>query len=172
MQDFILNFIDTVAQKAELPQNRLMSKSASDNLTLLQPRLEYEFLPEKIKRSGRKLAIWRDKDTQTTKKELYTVSQDIKMTLFSENKDFRTAFCRNFLINMPKNNNDAFGNYIKISANNFEMLDPPVKRVGEIVIAITKSYDAILTLNFTYRITTEHSENLIKTIDIKTPIIK
>lgn len=170
MQEFIVETLKNAAVRCGLPENSFMSKSLKDNITLTRPRIEYSFLQNAVKRSGRLLGIEKANGLRVSKRELYTVSLTIKLKLFSDTALFRTAFTRDFFYYLPKGINDSDGNYIKFQYQNYEFEDEGDRRIGESVIEVNKTFTAVYSLSATYRITETTAENYIKDVIIN-PII-
>lgn len=169
MHDLAFNIITQAASAAGLPAGRVMMLSAGDNLTLPRPRVELEFLPESYTRTGRKLAISRAGDVQTTKKELYEVRLDLTANAYAADEAWLAAFCLAFVAAFPRGVNDTRGNWVKIRVEQATFTTPPAKRVGEKEIKVFTKVNTLFALCFIWRVTKEEQEQLIKTIEIKAP---
>lgn len=171
MQDFIINTLKNVAIQSGLSEKAFIPKTIRDNITLIKPRIEYSFLANDVKRSGRLLAIDRIHDMRTSKRELYLILQKIQLKLFSDKELFRTSFTNNFFLYLPKGINDTNGNFIKFKYETFEFENEGEKRIGDSVIKVNEPYIATYNLLVTYRVTQTITENYIKDVTIN-PIIK
>lgn len=173
MQEFIIQILKEAAIKSGCPENAFISKSLRDNFTIKKPRIEYSFLQNNIKRTGRLLAIQKIDNKRTLlKRELYTVAQNIQLKLFSDNEAFRADFTNNFFFYLPKGLNDTNGNYVKFQYQSYEFNDEGEKRVGEKEIKVLKTYTAVYNLLVTYRVTQTTAENYIQNINLLTPEIR
>ena len=82
IQAFGLEAIRQAAVAAGLPAERVIPVPLSDNISIPRPRIEYQVLPARYRRTGRRLGIIRggkDNPVQTTKWELYEVDLDIQV---------------------------------------------------------------------------------------------
>ena len=99
IQAFGLEAIRQAAAAAGLPAERVIPAPLSDNITLPRPRIEYQVLPARYRRTGRRLGIIRggkDNPVQTTKWELYEVDLDIQVNVLAPDtkKDDAAAMYR------------------------------------------------------------------------------
>ncbi len=172
MQNFIIKILKDAAVKSGLNENAFMSKSTRDNITIVKPRVEYSFLQNSIKRTGRLLAIQKVDNKRETKKELYTIAQNIRLKLFSDEEQFRADFTNNFFFFLPKGVNDHNGNYLKFQYQSYQFDDEGDNRIGENVIKVLKTYTAEYNLLATYRITETKKEDYIHSITFNNPQIK
>lgn len=172
MQNFIIKILKDAAVKSGLNENAFMSKSMRDNITIIKPRVEYSFLQNSIKRTGRLLAIQKVGNKRETKKELYTVAQNVRLKLFSDDEQFRADFTSNFFFYLPKGVNDHNGNYVKFQYQSYQFDDEGDNRIGENVIKVLKTYTAEYNLLATYRVTQITAENYIQNINLLTPEIR
>lgn len=164
MNEFIANVLENVVKDCGI--GKFMPKSLKDNITIVKPRVEYEFLTHTIKRTGRKLAIRKIEETRHTKKELYTVDLQIRLFFFGDSKESRSSFIHDFFYHLPKGINDNAGNYIKFAYQNHVVNDEGDKRIGDSVIEVLKSFNASFDLLATYRITEEYAENFVTNVTI------
>lgn len=174
MNTFIIKTITDAATIAGLTPTQIMETSEADGLTLPRPRLEYRFLPEVLTRSGKKLAIKRENGKQTTKRELYTVKQDVLVNIFAkvENAESWLAqFCPAFVAALPRGGNDAAGNWVVVRAHKATQSRPPVKRVGTTEIRVMERFSTLYQLQFTGRITADETESVILDVTINAPKI-
>lgn len=172
MQEFIIAVLKDAAIKSGCPENAFLSKSIRDNITIVKPRIEYSFLQNNIKRTGRLLAIQHINNKRETKRELYTVSQNVQLKLFSKDEQFRADFTNNFFFHLPKGLNDTNGNYVKFQYKSYEFNDEGENRIGENEIKVLKTYTATYNLLVTFRVTEITTENYIQNINLLTPTIK
>lgn len=174
MNAFIIKTLTETAVAAGLLPNAIMEISAADGLTLPRPRLEYKFLPEILTRSGKKLSITREDNTQTTKREAYMVKQDVLVNIFAPVEDAEqqlVVFCRAFVAILPRGGNDAAGNWVSVRVNKATQSRPPVKRVGTSEIRVMERLSTLYQLQFTGRITTDETVSLIPDVTINPPKI-
>lgn len=171
MRELSTAIITAAAQKAGLPDGRVMSLSDGDNLTLPRPRVELEFLPATYRRTGRKLAVTRSDGIQTMKKELYEVILDVTANVLADNSPWLAAFELDFVAAFPNGVNDSRGNWVKIRVDKATFTTPPAKRVGEKEIKIFTKVNTLFVLRFTWRITEEETARLMQTININDPKI-
>lgn len=180
IQAFALAAICQAAEQAGVPANQVMTLSASDNLTLPRPRIEYQILPAKYRRTGRKLAIRRENKAnpvQTVKRELYEVDLDISVNALAPDtgKDadaavaWLSAFTQAFVTAFPRGGNDAAGNWVSIRVQRASMARQPDKRVGETAIRVFTKMGTVFLLTFCGRITTEEEQKLITHVTINLP---
>lgn len=169
MQSFATNTISQAALTAGLPEGRVMAQTAKDNLTLERPRIEVQFLPERYTRSGRKLAVTRTATELVRKRELYVVRLDVATNVLADNQGWLGDFCYHFMAALPAGANDSRGNYVKIRAEKATFSKAPDKRLGDAVIEVFTKVNQLFQLSFTWRVTTEEAELLIRTINIQLP---
>lgn len=172
MQNFIVKILKDAAIKSGIEENAFMAKSMRDNLTIVTPRVEYSFLNNDIKRTGRLLAVQHVENKRSIKKELYTVAQNVQLKLFCKDEDFRAAFTNNFFFYLPKGVNDGSGNYIKFQYQSYQFDDEGDNRIGDTVIKVLKTYTAVYNLLVTYRVTKTETENTVQNVVFKNPQIK
>ncbi|CAK7024472.1 MAG: hypothetical protein DELT_02523 [Desulfovibrio sp.] len=171
MRDIINSTITEAATTAGLPENRVMSLSDGDNLTLPRPRVEIQFLPNSYRRTGRKLAVTRENGVQTTKKELYEVTLDVTANILAEDEQWLAAFEHDFTVAFPRGVNDSRGNWVKIRVEKATFTTPPAKRVGATEIKVFSKVNTLFALRFTGRITEEEEARLMQHINVKEPKI-
>lgn len=173
MQTFVHNTILQAGLVAGLPDDleggRVMSLSASDNITLPRPRIELQFLPEQWARTGRGLHMARTKTQQHTKKELYTAILRVSANVLANDAAWLAAFCPAFVRAMPIGANDAAGNWVKIRVAQATYANTPTKRVGTQAIQVFTKVSQLFECVFTWRVTDEQLTALITTITIKAP---
>lgn len=171
MRELANSIITEAAKKAGLPDNRVMSLSDGDNLTLPRPRIETEFLPSSYRRTGRKLAVTRSGGIQTTKKELYEITFDVTANVLADNGQWLAAFEHEFAVAFPRGVNDARGNWVTIRVEKATFATPPAKRVGEKEIKVFTRINTLFVLRLTGRISEEEETRLMQTINILAPKI-
>lgn len=172
MNTFIIKTITETAIAAGLPADKVMEISEADGLTLPRPRLEYKFLPEVLTRSGKKLAVTREGNTQTTKREAYIVKQDVLVNLFAPVEDaenWLAQFCRTFVAALPRGGNDTAGNWVVVRASKATQSRPLVKRVGTSEIRVMERLSTLYQIQFTGRITVDETVSLIPDAIINPP---
>ena len=164
-----MEIVKAAALAAGLPEGRIMDVSASDNLTLPRPRLELDFLPDDFTRTGKKLAVTRNGETQTTKKELYETRLALTAQVYADNPAWLEAFEYAFMAAFPPGIEDSRGNWIKIRINRGTFSKERTKRVGASAITIFSKADTLFLLTLTGRVTSEEEQALITDIDIQAP---
>jgi hypothetical protein len=169
MRSTAMQIITTAAQKAGLPEGRVMDVSASDNLTLARPRVEVDFLPDSFTRTGRKLHVVRHQETQTIKKELYEVRFDLTAHVYADNAEWLEGFEYLFVAAMPPGVEDVRGNWIKVRVNEATFSKEATKRVGTAEIKVFTRLDTLFLITLTGRITIEELQTLLTTFDIGAP---
>ncbi len=159
------------AELLGLPRGRVISKSLSDNMTIPRPRIELDFLPETLTRSGRKLGIVPgDADSVNIKRELYTVSLPIAAQILADDEDWLKEFSYRLIAALPRGFDDDAGNHVKLTATQGEWENMAVRRVGDTVIEPIIKRGHLLHLNALWRITANEREaaelirNIILTI--------
>ena len=99
MRTLAMQIVTDAAQAAGLPEGRVMDLSAADNLTLPRPRLEVDFLPDSLTRTGRKLAVTKKPagtevaqassvPAAIIKKELYEIRFDLTAHVYAPDDDW------------------------------------------------------------------------------------
>jgi hypothetical protein len=161
-----MQIIGNAALTAGLPAGRVTDVSAADNLTLPRPRVEVDFLPDALTRTGRRLHISRGETEQTIKKELYEVRFDLTAHVYADNEAWLEAFEYNFVAAFPRGVNDSRGNWIKIRVNQATFKKEKTKRVGSGEITVFKRFDTLFLVTLTGRVTTEEEQALITNIEI------
>jgi hypothetical protein len=161
-----MQIISNAALAAGLPEGRVMDVSAADNLTLPRPRLEVDFLPDSLSRTGRKLAIARVAAVQTTKKELYEVRFDLTAHVYASAAAWLEEFENGFITAFPRGVNDQRGNWIKIRVNQATFKKEPTKRVGTSEITVFTKIDTLFLITMTGRVTREEAQALLTTFQI------
>lgn len=168
MRDLARQAIRDTAQIAGLDPVKVYEMVESDNLTIKRPYVTIQFLPEKLERTGRKLAAWQTKTEHLLKKEIYEVELMAALNILADNENWLAGFSYKFLANLPRGLNDSNGAWVKIRAAKATFSKPPEKRVGEKVIEVFKKCGELFEISFTGRITGEEVESLIQTYEIKT----
>lgn len=166
MQALITEIITLAALSAGLPEGRVISQVEKDNLTIERPRLELQFLPETLTRTGRKLGVWRTLTEQIRKRELYQVELDVAANALAEDSVWLGDFCYDFIAALPRGFNDKRGNWVKAKAQKATFGKPPDKRVGDAVIEVFTKVSELLLLTFVWRVTSEEAEALIQTFTL------
>ena len=166
MQELAKSVITAAAIAAGLPEGRVMDQTEKDNLTLVRPRVELQFLTESYKRTGKKLGIAYTKTALVRKKELYLVTLPVTAHVLADNRQWLGAFCHDFVAALPGGVNDSRGNWVKIRAEKAEFSRAPDKRVGESIIEVFTKVNELFSLSFIWRITAEEAQVLIPSINI------
>lgn len=169
MRNFADNIIKQAASVAGLDNSRIMDVSAADNLTIPRPRIEFQFLPESWKRTGRKLGVTRHGTTQTRKKELYEVRLDVTANILAEDETWLANFKREFVKAIPSGANDSQGNFVKIRVQQATFTKPPAKRVGTSAITVFTKVNDLLSISFVWRLTQDETNILIHSVNILPP---
>lgn len=172
MQLFALETITQAALAAGLPEGRVIDIVKKDNLTLERPRIELQFLPEKLTRTGRTLAVTRTKTEQNRKRELYEVELTVNVNALADDRAWLEAFSVAFVAALPRGGNDSRGNWVKVRAQKATFGCAPDKRVGEAVIEVFTKVNRLFVLTFTGRITGEEMVDLIPSLTIRPTVIQ
>jgi hypothetical protein len=166
MRALAMRIITDAALAAGLPEGRVTDVSAADNLTLPRPRVEVDFLPDSLTRTGRRLAVARAAEVQTTKKELYEVRFDLTAHVYAEDAAWLEAFEYAFIAAMPRGVNDQRGNWIKIRVNQATFKKERTARVGTSEITVFTKIDTLFLITLTGRVTKEEEQALLTTFEI------
>jgi hypothetical protein len=166
MRTLAMRIVTDAALAAGMPAGRITDVSAKDNLTLPRPRMEVDFLPDTLTRTGRKLAVARAETVQTTKKELYEVRFDLTAHVYAEDAAWLEAFEYAFIAAFPRGVNDQRGNWIKIRVNQATFKKEPTKRVGTSEITVFRKIDTLFLITLTGRVTTEEEQALLTTFEL------
>lgn len=172
MQTFALETITQAALAAGLPEGRIIDIVKKDNLTLERPRVEVQFLPEKLTRTGRKLAVTRTKTALVRKREPYEVELTVNAHILADDRAWLEAFSVGFVAQLPRGGNDSRGNWVKVRAQKATFGRAPDKRVGEAVIEVFTKVNRLFVLTFTGRITRDETVDLIPSLTIKPTVIQ
>ena len=170
MHSLVFTVISAAAEAAGLPEGRVFDLAKKDNLTQPRPRIEVQFLPEKLSRTGRILAVSRNSEEQTRKRELYDAELLVVANVLAEDEAWLGDFCYAFLAALPRGVNDSRGNWVRIRAAKAEFGRKTPPRVGTQSIEVFTKVNQLISLTFTYRITSEEREDLIQTITIHHPL--
>jgi hypothetical protein len=166
MRALAMLIITEAAQAAGLPEGRVMDLSAADNLTLPRPRVEVEFLPDSLTRTGRKLAVARAGAVQTVKKELYEVRFDMTAHVYADDAAWLAGFEYAFVAAFPRGVNDDRGNWVNIRVNQATFKQEPTKRVGGKEVKVFTRIDTLFLITLTGRVTREEEQALLETFEI------
>ena len=171
MRDLILEKVADAAELLSLPRERVMTKSAKDNLTLPRPRIELDFLPETYNRTGRLLgsqpAGAQNICAKTIRKELYEISLPVAAQILADDPTWLKEFCYRLAAALPRGFNDSLGNYVKLEAAQGQWEGFTLKRVGNAVIDPIVKRGYILHLNALWRVTKNELQNYITAVDFK-----
>ncbi|MCH5277474.1 MAG: translation initiation factor 2 [Desulfovibrionaceae bacterium] len=166
MQAFATAIITQTALAAGLPEGRVIDIVKKDNLTIERPRVEIQFLPEKITRMGRKLDVSRTKTEKIRTLELYEVELTVNVNVLADDRAWLEAFCLDFVARLPRGGNDSRGKWVKIRAQKATFGRDPDKRVGDAVIEVFTRVNRLFVLTFTGRVTDDERVDLIRSFDI------
>lgn len=169
MQTFATEVITRAALAAGLPEGRVIDIVKKDNLTLKRPRLELQFMPETLTRTGRTLDVRRRQTDQIRKRELYEVELTVNANILADDRDWLERFSYDFVAALSSGGNDSRGNWIRVRASQATFGRAPDKRVGEKVIAVFARVNRLYVMTFTGRITREEAEELIPSHTINEP---
>ena len=169
MRELAMECVTRAALAAGLPEGRVFDVSRKDNLTQPRPRLEVQYLPEKLTRTGRKLGVTRANGRLTRKREVYAVELSVLVNVLAEDEGWLAGFGHAFLAALPRGLNDARGNWVKVRAVKAEYQRAPAPRVGITTIEPLKRVGELYNLTFTGRVTAEETEPLITSITINPP---
>lgn len=162
MQTFITSVITQWARGAGLPKESVMEQ-AKDNITLARPRMELQFLPERLTRTGKTLRIARKGTERTRTREMYEMQQDVAVNLLADNRAWLENYCHDFVQLLPQGVVDARGNWVKVRAEKATFSKDVDNRVGTAVIAAFIKVSRLYVLSFTWRITKDEVRQLIPT---------
>ena len=177
MRTLAMQIITDAAQAAGMPAGRVIDLSAADNLTLPRPRLEVDFLPDTLTRTGRKLAVTKKPagtevaqassvPAAIIKKELYEIRFDLTAHVYADDAAWLEAFEYAFVAALPRGMNDQRGNWIQIRVNQATFKKEPTKRVETEEIVIFTNFDTLYLITLTGRVTKEEEQALITTVEI------
>lgn len=172
MQTFATEIITRAMLAAGLPEGRIINLSKKDNLTIRRPRVEIQFLPERLTRIGRKLAVTRTKAELVRKLELYEVDLTVNANILAEDPAWLERFSYDFAAALPSGGDDSRGNWVKIRVQKATFGRAPDKRVGDKVIKVFTKINRLFVLTFTGRIAGEEAEMLIPSFTINNTIFK
>ena len=159
--------IRDAAELLKLDRNRVMTKSRADNLTLVRPRLEVDFLPETYTRTGRLLGGSKDEAGRPKyRKELYEVSLSIAVQALADDPDWLKEFCWRLIAALPRGFNDAQGNYVKLSAQQGQWEGFEARRVGEVIIDPIVRRGYLLHLTALWRISQDEPVTFVTDVHL------
>ncbi len=167
IRDLIMEKVRDGAELLGLPREKVMGKSLRDNLTLPRPRIELDFLPETLTRSGRKLGAGRiDRGALNIKRELYEASLPIAAQILADDEAWLKEFSWRLIAALPRGFDDEAGNYVRLTAAQGEWENLAVRRVGDTVIEPIVKRGCLLHLTALRRITAGEAAELIKDINL------
>lgn len=180
IQAFALEAIRQAAVAAGLPAERVIPAPLSDNISIPRPRIEYQVLPARYRRTGRKLGIskgGKDNPVQTTKWELYEVDLDIQVNVLAPDtkKDDAAAdawladFAPAFVAAFPRGGNDGAGNYTRIRVQRAAYARKAAPQVGETALRVSTKIGTAFVITFGGRITSDKREDLLTKVNINLP---
>ena len=182
IQAFGLEAIRQAAVAAGLPAERVIPVPLSDNISIPRPRIEYQVLPARYRRTGRRLGIIRggkDNPVQTTKWELYEVDLDIQVNALAPDtkKDdaaadaWLSALAQAFVTAFPRGGNDAAGNYVRIRVQRAAYARRAAPQIGEKAVRVFTRIGSVFVVSFGGRITSDRREDLLTKVNINLPEI-
>lgn len=171
MQAFATQTITRAALAAGLPEGRVIDMVKKDNLTIERPRIELQFLPERYRRTGRKLDVRRTKTEKIRKRELYEVELTVNANILADDRAWLERFSYDFIAALLFGGNDIRGNWIRVRAQEATFSRPPDKRVGEEVIEVFVKVSRLFVLTFTGRVTGEEAVELIPSLTIQPKVL-
>jgi len=168
MRDLILQKVADAAETLGLSRERVMTKSASDNLTLPRPRLELDFLPETYTRTGRLHGGpgLSPGPRMQYKKELYEVSLPVAVQALADDEEWLKDFSWRLLSVLPRSFNDKRGNYVRLAATMGQWEGFEARRVGEAVIEPIVRRGYLLHLTAIWRICQEELVTYVGKVDL------
>ena len=169
MQAFATEVITRAALAAGLPEGRVIDMVKKDNLTIKRPRIELQFMPETLTRTGRTLNVCRQSTDQIRKRELYEVELTVNANILADDRAWLERFSYDFVAALSSGGNDSRGNWIRVRASQATFGRAPDKRVGEKVSAVFTRVNRLYVVTFTGRITREEAEELIPSHTINEP---
>lgn len=180
IQAFGLEAIRRAAVAAGLPAERVIPAPLSNNITLPRPRIEYQVLPARYRRTGRKLGIikgGKDNPVQTTKWELYEVDLDIQVNVLAPDTKaddaaadaWLAAFSQAFVAAFPRGGNDAAGNYVRIRVQRAAYARMAAPQIGEKAVRIFTRIGSVFVVTLGGRITSDRREDLLTKVNINLP---
>lgn len=172
MQAFATEVITRAALAAGLPEGRVIDMVKKDNLTIKRPRIELQFMPETLTRTGRTLDVRRQETDQIRKRELYEVELTVNANILADDRAWLERFSYDFVAALSSGGNDSRGNWIRVRASQATFGRAPDKCVGEKVIAVFTRVNRLYVVTFTGRITREEAEKLIPSYTINEPTFK
>lgn len=161
MRELARQIITCAAVAAGLDAKQVINIVAKDNLTLARPRIELQWLPAQLARTGRLLGVRRKGTDLITKRELYQVRQEVSANILAEDATWLEAFVYEFFARLPRGVNDARNNWVKIRAEKTDFQKPEDKRVGDSVIEVFKKCNEVCVIRFDWRITEEEAGQLV-----------
>ena len=97
MQAFATEVITRAALAAGLPEGRVIDMVKKDNLTIKRPRIELQFMPETLTRTGRTLNVCRQSTDQIRKRELYEVELTVNANILADDRAWLERFSYDFV---------------------------------------------------------------------------
>ena len=94
MQAFATEVITRAALAAGLPEGRVIDMVKKDNLTIKRPRIELQFMPETLTRTGRTLNVCRQSTDQIRKRELYEVELTVNANILADDRAWLEEMAR------------------------------------------------------------------------------
>lgn len=180
IQSFALSCVNAAAMVAGLPEGRLMPLVTADNITLPRPRIEYQILPARYRRTGRLLGITpatTDNPVQLVKRELYAVDLDISLNVMApdtkadapEAEGWLADFEPAFITALPRGGNDAAGNWVRLTIQKASRIRPPDVRLGAKDVRVFTKFGAVFVLSCAGRLTEECPQRVMTTVNINLP---
>lgn len=170
MRALALTIIQTAAEQAGLPADRVFTQSLGDNLTLPRPRIEVQYLPETYRRTGRRLSASRDTEAmppvQRATRELYEAKLETVANVLAEGDEWLDAFALAFVAALPRGVNDARGLWVAVRVQKASFVGHAEKRVGGSAVSVFSKRARLFTIDFTWRVTQEEVAALLTDITI------
>lgn len=166
MRDLVKSVIESTAIACGLPAGRVIDQVKKDNLTIERPRIELQYLPEKLTRTGRKLSVWRTRTEQWRKREIYQADLDVAANILADDASWLASFSYDFLAQLPRGLNDSRDNWVTVRGQKATFGKAPDKRIGDDVIEVFQKVNELLLLTFTWRVTAGEAEQLTQTFEL------
>lgn len=182
IQTFALFCVSTAATAAGLPEDRLMPLVLADNITLPRPRIEYQILPARYRRTGRLLGITpatKGNPVQLVKRELYAVDLDISLNVMApdtkadapEAENWLADFEPAFITALPRGGDDTAGNWVRLTIQKASRVRPPDVRLGAKDVRVFTKFGAVFVLSCAGRLTEECPQRVITQATFNMPVI-
>ncbi len=141
----------------------LVEQKKKKSVLLPAKRLEIGWLPEKIRgdvRRFKRIGLSEDGTRAETRWNRYQIQLQARCICKSDEKDWLTTFCRDFLMALPTKVIDTYGNAVVIRAQEARR-DFPLGRL----VSINDQYEKALHITFYGVMTEERDAELIREIE-------